>query len=215
MGIASANERGALGIVATRFSRAGLLRQGAAGGGALLLSGSAASVLAGSASAATISDNDLSNLRVLIGTELLDIDFQTRALASGQLDSASSALFKELLGDENAHYRGLSNLMTGAGQVPATADDITFTYPKGSFDSQAAIMKLAGSLENITLGAYLGAVQNVQAAQLRLPIGQIAANEAQHVSALSVAAGRPVIGQAFASALQIDVVSATLDIYET
>jgi rubrerythrin len=191
------------------------LRQGAAGGGALLLSGSAVSVLASAASAATSSDNDLSYLRVLIGAELLDIDFQTRALASGQLDSASSALFKEMLGDENAHYRGLSNLMTGAGQIPATADDITFTYPKGSFDSQAAIMKFAGSLEDLTLGAYLGAVQNVQAPQLRLPIGQIAANEAQHVSALAVAAGRPVIGQAFASALQIDVVSATLDIYET
>ena len=42
--------------------------------------------------------------------------------------------------------------MTGAGQVPATADDITFSYPKGSFDSQAAIMKLAESLEDLTLG---------------------------------------------------------------
>ena len=132
------------------FSRAGLLRRGAAGGGALLVSGSAVSALASSAAAATISDNDLSYLRVLIGAELLDIDFQTQALASGKLDSASSALFKQMLGDENAHYRGLSNLMTGAGQVPATSDDITFTYPKGSFDSQASIMKLA----DVTGGAH-------------------------------------------------------------
>ena len=197
------------------FSRAGLLRRGAAGGGALLLSGSAVSALASSAAAATISDNDLSYLRVLIGAELLDIDFQTQALASGKLDSASSALFKQMLGDENAHYRGLSNLMTGAGQVPATSDDITFTYPKGSFDSQASIMKLAASLEELTLGGYLGAVQNVQAPQLRLPIGQIAANEAQHVSALAVSAGRPAIGSAFAPSLQIDAVSAALDDYET
>ena len=48
-------------------------------------------------------------------------------------------------------------------------------------------MKLAASLEDLTLGAYLGAVENVQTPQLRLPIGQIAANEAQHVSALAVA----------------------------
>ncbi len=197
------------------FSRAGLLRRGAAGGGALLLSGSAVSALASSAAAATISDNDLSYLRVLIGAELLDIDFQTQALASGKLDSASSSLFKQMLGDENAHYRGLSNLMTGAGQVPATSDDITFTYPRGSFDSQASIMKLADSLEDLTLGGYLGAVQNVQAPQLRLPIGQIAANEAQHVSALAVSAGRPAIGSAFAPSLQIDAVSAALDDYET
>ena len=191
------------------------MRRGAAGGGVLLLSGSAVSALASSAAAATISDNDLSYLRVLIGAELLDIDFQTQALASGKLDSASSALFKQMLGDENAHYRGLSNLMTGAGQVPATSDDITFTYPKGSFDSQASIMKLAASLEELTAGGYLGAVQNLQAPQLRFPIGQIAANEAQHVSALAVSAGRPAIGSAFAPSLQIDAVSAALDDYET
>ena len=199
----------------SRFSRAGLLRHGAAGGGALLLSGSAVSALAASAAAATISDNDLSNLRMLIGAELLEIDFQTQALASGQLDSASAALLKELRADENAHYRGLVSLMEGAGQVAATADDITFTYPRGSFDSQAAIMKLADTFEDLTLGAYLGAVQNVQAPQLRLPIGQIGANEAQHVSALAVSAGRPAIGSAFAPSLQIDAVSAALDDYET
>jgi rubrerythrin len=171
-------------------------------------------VLARSAAAAGISDNDLSYLRVLIGAELLEVDFQTTALASRKLDNASSKLFKDLLGDENAHLRGLSNLMTGAGQVPATADDITFSYPKGSFDSQAAIMKLAETLEDLTLGAYLGAVENVQTPQLRLPIGQIAANEAQHVSALAVAAGRPAIGSAFAPSLQIGAVSAALDTYE-
>ncbi len=197
------------------FSRAGLLRRGAAGGGVLLLSGSAVSALAGSAAAATISDNDLSNLRMLIGAELLEIDFQTQALASGKLDSASTALLKEMRADEDAHYRGLVSLMEGAGQVPATADDITFTYPRGSYDSQAAIMKLADTLEDLTLGAYLGAVQNVQAPQLRLPIGQIAANEAQHVSALAVDAGRPPIGSAFAPSLQIDAVTAVLDDYET
>ena len=76
-------------------------------------------------------------------------------------------------------------------------------------------MKLAVSFEDLTLGAYLGAVQNVQAPQLRLPIGQIAANEAQHVSALAVSAGRPAIGSAFAPSLQIDAVSTALDNYET
>ena len=190
------------------------MRRGAAGSGVLLLSGSAVSALADSAGAATISDNDLSNLRMLIGAELLEVDFQTQALASEKLDRASTALLKEMLADENAHYRGLVNLMTSAGQVPATSDDITFTYPRGTFDSQSAIMKLADTLEDLTLGAYLGAVQNVQSQQLRLPIGQIGANEAQHVSALAVSAGRPAIGSAFAPSLQIDAVSAALDDYE-
>ena len=120
-----------------------------------------------------------------------------------------------MLADEHAHYQGLATLMTGAGQVPATSDDINFAYPKGSFDSEASIMKVADTLENLTLGAYLGAVQNVQTPQLRLPIGQIAANEAQHVSALAVSAGRPPIGRAFAPSLQIGAVSAALDAYES
>ncbi len=202
-------------IVTSRFSRAGLLRQGVAGGGTLLLSGSAVSVLAGSATAASIPDSDLSYLRLLIGAELLAADFHTRALASGKLAAARSALLKQMLADENAHYHGLATLIAGAGQVAATSDDINFAYPKGSFDSEGSILKLAGRIEDLTLGAYLGAVQNVQTPELRLPLGQIAANEAQHVSALAVSAGRPAIGRAFAASLQIAAVSTALDAYES
>ena len=151
------------------FSRAGLLQRGAAGGGALLLSSSAVSAFAGSAAAAAVPDNDLSYLRLLIGAELLAADFQTQALGSGKLAGAPAGLLKRMLADEREHYHGLANLMTGAGQVPATADDINFAYPKGSFDSTASIIKLARTLEDLTLGAYLGAVQNVQTAQMRLP----------------------------------------------
>jgi hypothetical protein len=198
-----------------RFSRAGLLRRGAAGGGALLLSGSAVSAFAGTAAAAGVPDGDLAFLRLLIGAELLAADFQTQALASGKLSSKSTALVKQMLADEKAHYTGLANLLTGAGQIPATADDMNFAYPKGSFDSEASIMKLAATLEDVTLGAYLGAVENVQTAQLRLPIGQISANEAQHQSALAAASGRPPIGHAFGPALSIAAVSGALDAYES
>jgi rubrerythrin len=202
-------------IVTERVSRAGLLRRGVAGSGALLLSGSAASVLATAARAATIPDSDLAYLRLLVGAELLAVDFQTQALASGKLTPALAAAIKQMLADEKAHYNSLSTLITGAGQVPATADDINFTYPKRSFGSEASMLKLATSLETLTLSAYLGAIENIQTPQLRLPIGQIAANEAQHVSAMAVAAGKPIIGRAFAPSLQIDAVSTALDAYES
>jgi hypothetical protein len=202
-------------IMTTRLSRAGFLRRGAAGGGLLLASGSAAAALTGAARAATPPDGDLSYLRLLIGAELLAADFQTKALASGKLSAASTATVKRMLADEKAHYTGLANLMAQSGQTPATADDIDFAYPKGSFDSEASILKLARRLEDVALGAYLGAVENVQTPQLRLAIGQIAANEAQHVSALAVASGKPVIGRAFGPALPIAAVSAALDVYES
>ena len=148
------------------------------------------SVFAIAAGAATVPDSDLTYLRLLVGAELLAADFQTQALASGKLTPALAAATKQMLADEKAHYHSLSTLITGAGQVPATSDDINFTYPKRSFGSEASMLKLASSIETLTLGAYLGAVENIQTAQLRLPIGQIAANEAQHVSALAVAAGQ-------------------------
>ena len=67
----------------------------------------------------------------------------------------------------------------------------------------------------LALGAYLGAIENVQTPAARLALAQIAANEAQQLSALGPVAGRPTIGKAFAAALSIDAVSAALDEYES
>lgn len=159
-------------------------------------------------------DTDLAYLRLLIGVELLALDFYGRALAGGKLDVRTSALVKRMRADEHAHYDGLATAVTGLGGTPATQEDIDFSYQSRTFTSQAAILKLAQQLEALAVGAYLGGVQNVQTPSLRLPIGQIAANEAQHAGALASALGGPSIGHAFAPALQIDAVSAALDRYE-
>src|SRR5215471_6364307 len=131
-------------LVGTRMSRTGLLRRGAVGTGALLVSSSGLSSFAGVASAATLPDTDLAYLRLLLAAELLVVDFQTQALASGKLRRAPASLARRIRADEKAHYAALSNLMTAAGQTPVTAADIDFSYPKGSFRSQSSIVKLAG-----------------------------------------------------------------------
>jgi hypothetical protein len=99
--------------------------------------------------------------------------------------------------------------------TPATAGDIDFSYPARSFASEHAALALGAQLATLALGAYLGAVAQVETPQLRLPIGQIAANEAQHVSALAQLLGRPLVGRAFAPALPIGAVSTQLDRYES
>jgi len=190
------------------------LRRGAVGGG-VVLSGSVFGALAGRADAATPSDNDLAYLRLLVAAELLAADFQAKALASGKLNGPARAAVRKMAADERAHYARLAQLLTAAGQPPATAGDIDFTYPKHSFVSRAAVLKLAAGIEALVLGAYLGAVENVEAAELRLPIGEIAANEAQHAGALAALRGRNVIGRAFAPSLQIDAASAALDRFES
>jgi Ferritin-like domain len=197
------------------FSRAEFVRRGAVGGGALLVSASGLAGLPAVASADTPPDGDLAYLRLLIAAELLAVDFQTSALKSGKLRHAAHTLVRQIRADENAHYTSLAALLTAAGGTPATAAYIDFTYPKGSFRRQASVLKLAGRLERLMVGAYLGAVESVETPALRLPIGQIAANEAQHAGALAGLRGEPVVGKAFAPALQMGAVSDVLDEFES
>jgi rubrerythrin len=202
--------------VTSGFSRAELVRRGVVGGGALIVSASGLSALPGVASAdATLPDGDLAYLRLLIGAELLAVDFQTQALGSGKLRHAARTLLHRLRSDESSHYKKLAAELTAAGQTPATSADIDFSYPKGTFRSQASITKLAARLERLLLGAYVGAVENVETAAVRLPLGQVAANEAQHAGALAALHGGSVVGKAFAPALSIGQVSDALDEYES
>jgi rubrerythrin len=197
------------------MSRAEILSRGARAGVALTVGGSALAVLSADASAATLPDDDLAYVRLLVASELLAIDFYSRAIASNQIDGKALARMKHALANEKAHYQSLSAVLAGAGQVAATADDINFTYPRGSFSSAASIGKLGIDLERTMLGAYLGAVEGLQTNPLRRAFAQIAANEAQHLSVLSGEwLGRP-IGKAFAASMTIDQASDALDAYES
>jgi rubrerythrin len=182
----------------------------------MLASASGLAGVAPAAAADTPPDSDLAYLRLLIAAELLVFDFQTRALAGGKLArNGAHALFRRIRADEKEHYTHLASLLTAAGGTPATADDIDFSYPKGSFRSQASIVRLAGRLEHLMVGAYVGAIENVETPELRLPIGQIAANEAQHQGALAALSGRPAVEKAFAPALRMNAVSDVLDEFES
>jgi hypothetical protein len=200
----------------TGISRADLLRRGVVGGGALLASASGLAAVAPVAAADTPPDSDLAYMRLLIAAELLAADFQTRALTGGKLRrNGAHALFHRIRADEKAHYAKLAGLLTAAGQTPATSDDIDFSYPKGSFKSQASIVRLAGRLEHLMVGAYVGAIENVETPEWRLPIGQIAANEAQHQGACAALGGGSTVGKAFAPGLQMAAVSDVLDEFES
>ena len=166
--------------------------------------------------AAAPPDGDLAYLRLLIGAELLAIDFHTRALAAkGKLGAELSGTFRRALADERAHYAVLAKLLVDGGQPSTGAGDVDFTYPRGSFASRASIARLGWRIESVLLGSYLGAVESIQTPELRLPVGQIAANEAQHVSAVAPAAGKARIGRAFPVALSIEAASDVLDVFES
>jgi len=196
------------------LTRTALLQRTAAGGAAIV-AGGATPLLFAPAARAAVPDADLASLRLLVATELLTADFVASALAANRLGKRAAALLRQVRADDAAHYAGLARLTQSAGQTPATADDIDFAYPAGSFASQASILALAWRLETLAAGAYLGALAQLQTPELRLAFAQIAANEAQHVGALATHLGKPAIGHAFAPALAVADVSAHLDRYES
>jgi hypothetical protein len=173
-------------------------------------------VLAPSAVADPLSDNDLAIARVLVAAELLGIDFYTRSTASKKLTGKDQQRHQELLANEKEHYQSVGQILSGAGQPVTTADDIDTAYPDGTFDSAESITKRAQAIETIMLGCYLGAVVGFQASAIVPGLAMIAASEAQHLSFFQgTITGKP-FGLAFPGPpLDFDQASAALDQYQT
>jgi hypothetical protein len=197
--------------VTVDLTRAELFSKSARVGAALLVAGSAASLLAPIAAADPLSDNDLAYVRLLVGTELLGIDFYTRAVDAKKLSPQGQKYLKAALTNEKEHYQSVAAILSGAGLLPAVSSDIDFVYPKGSFDTVASVTKLAAQLETAFLGAYLGAVSGMQSSALLANMGRIAANQAQHLSAFqNMLFGKP-INVSVPPAMTIQAVSAVMD----
>src|SRR5262245_18255797 len=94
-------------------SRKTLLAWGAGGGAAVLMPRAALGARADTP------DGDLAYLRMLIGAELLAVDFYERALSAPRKLRSMTGTFRQLLAHEHAHYAKLAELLTAAGQVPA------------------------------------------------------------------------------------------------
>jgi hypothetical protein len=176
---------------------------------ATVVAASAFGGLAARASAA-VPDSDLAYARLLVALELLSLDFYTRAIGAG---GGSQLELRRARAGERRHYDVVADVLTDAGQVPATAQDIDFSYPRGSFTSSEAIARLGVRLESLSLGAYLGAVRSLQTTLYREHAARVAASEAQHLSVFAGAVGGRRLGPPLPAALSIDRVSDALDAY--
>jgi hypothetical protein len=195
------------------LSRAALLVSGARGGAALLVGAGTFTAFAEAAAASPLPDGDLAFARLLVGAELLAIDFYTDAIAAEKFGAVGQKYMAIALQNEQAHYQSVSLILTGAGQTPAAAADFDFSYPAGSFASRGSIASLGRQLETVFLGAYLGAVGGLQTPALAQPLARIAASESQHLSLWETELdGRPISG-AFPAPLTIDQVSDAMDAF--
>jgi hypothetical protein len=194
------------------LTRAAVLRRGAGGGLAAAIAASPLALLPAAAQAAP-SDGDLAYLRVLLAAELLAVDFALQARL--HLPPRPAQAYGRILEDEKRHARTIGDLLVAAGQTPITGGDIDFGYPAKTFSSAGAILREGTRIEALLVGAYIGALASVSAPELRLPLAQIVANEAQHAGTVAHWRGGPTIGPALMPALSIDAVSTALDGYES
>lgn len=195
------------------LSRQGFLAATAKSGVAVALGTTVAGALAAQATAASglLADLDLALARLAVGVELLAADFTATAIESKHFQGDELRYLQRAAFNEGEHLAAVSEILSGAGQTPSTADDFDFAYPKGAFDSRTSIAQLGVTLETASLGAYLGAVDAFTPGDLKTTAARIAANEAEHLSLFSrIAYGRPV-GVSFPAPLDYATASAALD----
>jgi Ferritin-like domain len=199
--------------VSASITRGQLLSRSVKGGAAFLVAGSALGQFAATAAAAPLPTGDLAYARLLVGVELLAADFYTQAIAAANAGPGAAWYLKRASFNEQEHYQSVAGILIGAGMTPAVAGDIDFGYPAGTFDTGGSIAKLAQQLEDLSVGAYLGAIAGMQTTALLGGLASIAACEAQHSSYFSTLLGRKAFRSSFPSALTIDQVSDALDAY--
>lgn len=205
-----------------RLDRAGFLSLGARSGAAAALGAITTGVLVERASGATtatavttgpLTDLDLALARLAIASEILAVEFYTQAIAAKKFSASATNALRRALFNEQEHLRSFSELVTGAGQTPSTADDFDIAFPNGTFDTRGSIAKFGLAFETAMVGAYLGAVDSFSQSGLRTTAARIAANEAQHESVFSgLAANRPV-GISFPAPIDLETASDLLDAY--
>ena len=160
---------------------------------------------------AAVPDGDLAYARLLVALELLSLDFYTRAIGAG---GGAQLELRRARAAERRHYDAVAAVLTNAGQVPATAQDIDFSYPRGSFASRARDRQ-ARRAARVALARRLprrGAAAS-QTPLYRDHAARAAASEAQHLSVFAAAVGGRRLGPPLPAALPLARVSDALDTY--
>jgi rubrerythrin len=129
---------------------------------------------------------DLGIASYALTLEYLEADFYKQAAASGMLKGQALDLGKEFGEQEQEHVDALEKLIKSMnGKLPAK--------PTGKFplDSQAAILDLAATVENLGAAAYLGQAGMIESPDVLAAALSIHSVEARHASTLNQVLGKP------------------------
>ena len=146
---------------------------------------------------------DVDILNYALTLEYLESEFY-KAVFDG-LSGDNKALGKQLGEDENAHVDALVTAVKGAGGKPVKKPTFAFPTLKGD----AAILKVANTLEDTGVSAYNGAAPLISSKEILGAAGSIVQVEARHAALIRLARGVSPAPLAFDKASEMeDVIKA-------
>ena len=161
------------------------------------------------------SGGDLDIVRFALTMERLEAAFYAQVVAAhterAYLPERSIALTREIAAAEADHVQALEGVLGTAGvAVPAAP---TFQFPRDVFVSPIAYAWFAYTLEEIGIGAYLGAVGSIQNDGLRRSAAAIYGAEARHAALLRTFAGFEFAPRYYESPLTVEQVTGLITPY--
>jgi hypothetical protein len=136
---------------------------------------------------ATPSGADEAVLAGLAGLEDTAVQAYQAALAGGRLDAATASSAQRFLAHETAHRDRVNGLLGGAPPRPATAN-LVAAVRKAS--TQNAVLAALVAVENAVVAGYSDAFGKLTDTGVLEALGEIMANEGQHLAVLRTAAGQ-------------------------
>ncbi len=194
------------GLVST-LTRSQLL---ARGGLAVATAGGLSALFAPAAGAGV--EEDLASVRLCSAAEVVGISFYTQGLDSDLFKGVERKSLKRALFNEGEHLAALNQTLSKAGDTATAAGygDLEISFPDGTFTKRETFAEVGVLLENLHVGAYLGAVEAMGSADIRAALSRIAVCEGEHLSAVSSLAGFSPVGNSFPAPLDIEQASEAL-----
>ena len=152
---------------------------------------------------------DLDIVKFALKLERLEAAFYAQVVAAHQgkayLTARQFELTQQIAGAEAAHVAALEAVLTGAGETVPDAPN--FQFPESVFLSPITYAWLGYTLEEIGIGAYLGAVGSIQNDDIRKAAASIYGTEAQHAAILRSFAGFDFAPKYYETPLTVDQVT--------
>lgn len=160
-------------------------------------------------------NSDLDILNFALGLEYLENNFYARAAQAhaqhAYLHAPLGAIVTTIRDDEAAHVQALSAAITKAGGTPASPGD--YSFPVDVFESPIAFTRFAAVLEEIGIGAYLGAIGNIRDGELRKAAASIYGVESRHAALMRLLGGEQFSPRYYEGALTMAQVNSLVAPY--